>query len=102
MEQSKEMNKMRDVPVKKLLLSMGLPMIVSMVFQAVYNIVDSAFVSNMEGIGETAINALTSAFPMRMLMVAIGVGTGVGTNVLAHYQGYEIVYDNTETMAVSE
>lgn len=70
------------MPVKKLMLSMGVPMILSMVLQAVYNIVDSAFVSNMAVGGEEALNALTLAFPMQMLMVAIGIGTGVGTNAL--------------------
>lgn len=52
-----------------------------MMLQALYNIVDSAFVSNMEG-GEQALNALTLAFPVQMLMVAVGIGTGVGVNVL--------------------
>lgn len=74
-------NKMGTVPVKKLMLSMGIPIIISMMLQALYNIVDSAFVSNMEG-GELALNALTLAFPVQMLMVAIGIGTGVGVNVL--------------------
>lgn len=75
-------NKMETQPVKKLMLSMGLPMIVSMVLQAVYNIVDSAFVSNMQNGGENALNALTLAFPMQVLMVAVGIGTGVGANVM--------------------
>ncbi|MCM1133747.1 MAG: MATE family efflux transporter [Ruminococcus flavefaciens] len=75
-------NKMESMPVKKLLLSMGIPMIISMVLQAVYNIVDSAFVSNMSDIGESALNALTLAFPLQILMVAVGIGTGVGANVL--------------------
>ena len=61
---------------------MGIPMIVSMMLQAVYNIVDSAFVANMEGTGELALNALTLAFPVQMLMVAVGIGTGVGVNAL--------------------
>lgn len=82
MEQKTETNKMACMPVKKLMLSMGVPMILSMVLQAVYNIVDSAFVSNMAVGGEEALNALTLAFPMQMLMVAIGIGTGVGTNAL--------------------
>lgn len=82
MNQITEMNKMGTMPIKKLMLSMGIPMIISMVLQAVYNIVDSAFVSNMSGVGEAALNALTLAFPMQMLMVAIGIGTGVGTNAL--------------------
>lgn len=74
--------KMAAVPVGKLMLSMGIPMIVSMVLQAVYNIVDSAFVSNMQTGGEDALNALTPAFPLQILMVAVGIGTGVGANVL--------------------
>ena len=74
--------KMASLPVKKLMLSMGIPMIISMVLQAVYNIVDSAFVSNMAQGGEDALNALPLAFPMQILMVAVGIGTGVGANVL--------------------
>ena len=75
-------NKMGTMSVNKLMLSMGIPMVLSMMLQAVYNIVDSAFVSNMNGNGEAALNALTLAFPVQMLMVAIGIGTGVGTNAL--------------------
>lgn len=75
-------NKMAVMPINKLMLNMGIPMIISMMLQAVYNIVDSAFVANMEGTGELALNALTLAFPVQMLMVAIGIGTGVGVNAL--------------------
>ena len=82
MEQNNEKNKMAEMPVNKLMLSMGIPMILSMALQAVYNIVDSAFVSNITGSGEATLNALTLAFPVQMLMVAIAIGTGVGTNAL--------------------
>lgn len=75
-------NRLGTMPVNKLMLSMGIPMILSMMLQAVYNIVDSAFVSNLPENGEMALNALTLAFPVQMLMVAIGIGTGVGTNAL--------------------
>ena len=75
-------NKMKDKPVNKLMIQMGLPMILSMALQAVYNIVDSAFVGNMKNGSEAALNALTLVFPVQMLMVAIGIGTGVGTNAL--------------------
>lgn len=78
----KSINKMGTMPVNKLMLSLGTPMIISMVLQAVYNIVDSAFVSNMTENGEMALNALTLAFPIQMLIVAISIGTGVGTNAL--------------------
>ena len=75
-------NKMKDMPVNKLMVQMGIPMILSMALQAVYNIVDSAFVGNMKAGSEEALNALTLVFPIQMLMVAIGIGTGVGTNAL--------------------
>lgn len=75
-------NKMKDMPVNKLMIQMGIPMILSMALQAVYNIVDSAFVGNMRVGSEAALNALTLVFPVQMLMVAAGVGTGVGTNAL--------------------
>lgn len=82
MEQKETNNRMGTMPVNKLMLSMGVPMVLSMLLQAVYNIVDSAFVSNMAVNGEMALNALTLAFPVQMLMVAVGIGTGVGTNAL--------------------
>ena len=75
-------NFMKEKPVFPLLMSMALPMVISMMVNALYNIVDSAFVSNMKENGETALNALTLAFPVQMLMVAIGIGSGVGVNAL--------------------
>ena len=77
-----EGNKMREMSVNKLMVQMGIPMILSMALQAVYNIVDSAFVGNMRRGSEAALNALTLVFPVQMLMVAVGIGTGVGTNAL--------------------
>ena len=77
-----ESNKMKDMPVNKLMIQMGIPMILSMALQAVYNIVDSAFVGNMKVGSEVALNALTLVFPVQMLMVAVGIRTGVGTNAL--------------------
>lgn len=81
MEQTKN-SKLATAPVNKLMLTMGIPMILSMMLQALYNIVDSAFVSNMPQNGEQALNALTLAFPVQMLMVALAIGTGVGMNAL--------------------
>ena len=63
--QQNNVNPMGELPVQQLLVRMGLPMILSMMLQAVYNIVDSAFVANMAENGETALNALTLAFPFR-------------------------------------
>ena len=80
--QKAQMEKMSSAPVNRLMLGMGIPRIVSMMLQAVYNIVDSAFVSNMAQGGEQALNALTLVFPVQMLMVAVAIGTGVGMNAL--------------------
>lgn len=77
-----ENNKMKNEPVNKLMLQMGVPMILSMALQAVYNIVDSAFVGNMKEGSEAALNALTLVFPIQMLMVALAIGIGVGVNAL--------------------
>lgn len=82
MNNKKINNKMAEMPINKLLLTTGTPIILSMMLQAVYNIVDSAFVSNMKENGEAALNALTLAFPVQMLIVAVAIGTGVGTNAL--------------------
>lgn len=75
-------NKMADTPMKKLFWKMGLPMSISMVLQALYNVVDSIFVTNMGEKGAVANQALTIAFPIQILIIAIGVGTGVGLNAL--------------------
>lgn len=77
-----EQNKLAVAPIRKLIWQLGLPMIISMVLQALYNVIDSAFVANMEGSGAIANEALTYAFPIQILMIAIGVGTGVGINAL--------------------
>ena len=73
---------MAEVPMKKLFWKMGLPMIISMVLQALYNVVDSIFVTNMGEKGAIANQALTIAFPIQILIIAIGVGTGIGINAL--------------------
>lgn len=79
---------MAVTPIPKLLRALGIPLICSLVIQACYNIVDSYFVSAMQdtaevtGMGDYAMNALTLAFPIQMLIVALGVGTGVGVNAL--------------------
>lgn len=78
MEQTKE-NKMGVMPVNRLLITMSLPMMASMLVQALYNIVDSIFVSR---INENALTAVSLAFPIQTLMVAVGVGTCVGINAV--------------------
>ncbi len=75
-------NKMAIATMNKLILKMGLPMIASMVLQALYNVVDSIFVANMGVGGAIANQALTYAFPIQIMIIAIGVGTGVGLNAI--------------------
>ena len=70
-------NKMGVMPVKKLIISMSVPMMISMLVQALYNIVDSVFVARL---GEDALTAVTLVFPLQQLMIAVGSGTGVGVN----------------------
>ena len=72
-------NKMGVMPENKLLISMAVPMMLSMLVQALYNVVDSIFVSR---ISEDALTAVSLAFPVQNLMIAIGSGTGVGINAL--------------------
>lgn len=72
-------NKMGTQPVAPLLISMSIPMMISMLVQALYNIVDSIFVAQ---IGENALTAVSLAFPWQNLMIAVAVGTGVGVNAM--------------------
>ena len=76
-------NKMGVMPVNKLLLNMSLPMMVSMLVQALYNIVDSIFVAKLS---ENALTAVSLAFPIQTLLIAFGTGTGVGVNSLLSRQ----------------
>ena len=70
-------NKMGTMPVNKLLISMAAPMMLSMLIQALYNIVDSIYVARIE---EYALTAVSLAFPLQNLMISVGVGIGVGIN----------------------
>ncbi len=75
----KQENKMGTMPVNKLLITMSLPMMISMIVQALYNIVDSIFVSM---ISENALSAVSLAFPIQTLLIAVATGTGVGVNAV--------------------
>ena len=72
-------NKMGTMPVGKLLIQISLPMMISMLVQALYNVVDSIFVAQ---ISENALTAVSLAFPIQNLMISTSVGTGVGVNAL--------------------
>ena len=72
-------NKMGTQPIGRLLLTMALPMTISMLFQALYNVVDSYFVAKLS---QDAMNAVSLAFPVQSLLIAFSVGTGVGMSAL--------------------
>lgn len=78
MEEKKE-NKMGVLPINQLLVSMSVPIMLSMLVQALYNVVDSIFVSR---VSENALNSVSLAFPVQSLMIAVATGTGVGINAL--------------------
>ena len=78
-EEVRQENKMGVMPITKLIITMSLPIMASMLVQALYNIVDSIFVAQ---ISENALTAVSMAFPIQNLMIAVGTGTGVGINAL--------------------
>ncbi|MGP1612069.1 MAG: MATE family efflux transporter [Catonella sp.] len=89
-------NKMGTMPVKQLIINMSLPMIVSMLVQALYNVVDSIFVAKLS---EDALTAVTLAFPMQNFMIALATGTGVGFNVLLSHGLGEKNFDKSNAAA---
>ena len=91
-------NKMGVMPVNQLLLNMSLPMMVSMLVQALYNIVDSIFVSKLS---ENALSAVSLAFPIQTLLIAVGTGTGVGVNSLLSKQLGEKDYKQVNKTAMN-
>ncbi len=94
-EERKE-NKMGVLPINRLLISMSLPMMISMLVQALYNIVDSIFVAK---IGENALTAVSMAFPLQTLMIALAGGTGVGINAILSKALGEKRYDRANQTA---
>ena len=89
-------NKMGTMPVRRLIISMALPMMISMLVQALYNVVDSIFVARL---GEDALSAVTYAFPLQNLMIAVGSGTGVGMNALLSRSLGEKRFDKSDSAA---
>ena len=96
MSEKREENKMGVMPVKQLIISMSLPMMISMLVQALYNVVDSIFVAK---ISEDALTAVTLAFPMQNLMIALASGTGVGINSLLSRSLGEKKFDRSDAAA---
>ena len=72
-------NKLGTMPISKLIINMSLPIIISMLVQALYNVVDSIYVSR---ISESAVTALSLAFPVQNLLIGFATGVGVGVNSL--------------------
>ncbi len=91
-------NKMGVMPIDRLLISMSLPMMISMLVQALYNIVDSIFVSR---ISEYALRAVSLAFPIQSLMIAVSVGTAVGLNAFLSRTLGEKDFQKANTIAVN-
>ena len=89
-------NKMGTMPIGKLLATMAVPMIISMLVQALYNVVDSIFVAK---ISEDALTAVSMAYPMQNLMIGLGTGTGVGVNALLSKSLGEKRYDKANRVA---
>lgn len=89
-------NKMGVMPIPKLLISMSLPMIISMLVQALYNVVDSMFVAQLN---ENALTAVSLAFPVQNLMIAVAAGTGVGINALLSKSLGEKKFETANTIA---
>ena len=91
-------NKMGVMPVNKLLLSMSLPIMISMLVQALYNIVDSIFVAK---VSENALTAVSLAFPIQSLMIAVAAGTGVGVNAILSKSLGEKNFEKANKVAVN-
>lgn len=89
-------NKMGTMPINRLLLNMSLPMMISMLVQAMYNIVDSIFVAQVD---EYAVRAVSLSFPIQSLMIAISVGSGVGVNALLSRSLGERDYEKVNKVA---
>ncbi len=96
MSEQREENKMGYIPVNKLLIGMSLPMMASMLVQALYNIVDSIFISR---VSENALTAVSMAFPLQMLIISIAGGTGVGINAILSKSLGEKEYDKVNKTA---
>ena len=95
-EQVRQENKMGIMPIPKLLITMSLPMIASMLVQALYNVVDSMFVAQLN---ENALTAVSLAFPIQNLMIAVAAGTGVGINALLSKSLGEKQYNTANAIA---
>lgn len=91
-------NKMGVMPVGRLLVSMALPIMLAMMIQALYNVVDSIFIAQ---VSEEALTAISLAFPIQMLMISVGVGTAIGVNSLLSRRLGERLYGEASAVAMN-
>ncbi|MCC8126048.1 MAG: MATE family efflux transporter [Clostridiales bacterium] len=91
-------NKMGTMPMPSLVVNMSLPLMISLLVQSLYNIVDSIFVAK---VGESALTAVSLAFPVQLLMIAVSVGTSVGINALLSRSIGEKKYEKTTNIATT-
>lgn len=96
MEKVRTENKMGYMPEGRLLFGMSLPVVISMLTQALYNVIDSIFVTRLS---EDALTAVSLAFPIQMLMIAVAVGTGIGMNALISRRLGERRFEDANTAA---
>ena len=106
MDRQNKENKMGVMPIGRLMLNMSLPMVVSMLIQALYNVVDSIFVARIEGhtsaVGvNNALTAVGLAYPVQMLMLAVSIGTAVGMNSLMSRRLGEKRFDEANAAAAN-
>ena len=98
MAENKAENKMGTMPEGRLIITMSFPIMLSMLMQALYNIVDSAFVAR---ISEDALTAVSLAFPVQLLMIAVATGAGVGVNALLSQRLGQKRQDEADAVAVN-
>jgi len=98
MEQQRKQNKMGVMPCGRLLITMSAPIMFSMLMQALYNVVDSIFVS---GINENALTAVSLCFPIQILMISVAVGTGIGINAVLSRKLGEKKYEEANAVAMN-
>jgi putative MATE family efflux protein len=95
---TRQQNKMGVKPVGRLLVSMALPIMLAMMIQALYNVVDSIFIAQ---VSEEALTAISLAFPIQMLMISVGVGTAIGVNSLLSRRLGERLYAEASAVAMN-
>lgn len=102
-----EENKLGIMPINKLVVYMSVPLMISMLTQALYNFVDSFFVAQIENVGQSAITALSLVLPFQMFIIAITIGTGIGISSMIsrrlgekNFEGANFIVGNSLFIAI--